>query len=76
LLRAGGALARRASRTYGRRGAFDFGATRARAGRAFAAVLAAGGIIHDDRLGVRDRALEDVLGEVGCRRALGLEHVI
>jgi len=73
--RAGRALARRASRTYGGRGAFHFGATRARAGGAFAAVLSAGGIIHDDRLGIRDGTLEDVLGKVGGGRALGLQHV-
>ena len=73
---AGGTFTRRASRTYGRRRALHFGATRARAGRAFAAVLSAGGIIHDDRLRVRDRALEHVVGEIGCRRALGLEHIV
>jgi len=72
---AGGALARRASRTYGRRRAFDLGTTRTRAGGALTTVLAAGGIVHNDRLGVRDRALEHVLGEIGCGRALGLKHV-
>jgi hypothetical protein len=76
LFRAGRALARRASRTYGGRGAFHFGATRARAGGAFAAVLSAGGIIHDDRLGIGNGTLEDVLGKIGGGRALGLQHVI
>ena len=75
-LRALLAFARRACRTHGGRRAFDFGATRARAGGALATILSTGGIVHNHRLRVRNRTLEHVLRKIGSGRALRLQHVV
>jgi hypothetical protein len=66
----------RARRADGRRWAFDFGATRARAGRAFSAIILAGRVINNHRLRFRDRTLQHILGEIGHGRALRLQHIL
>jgi hypothetical protein len=75
-LRALLAFARRTCRTHGRRGTFDLGATRARAGGALATILSTGGVVHNHRLRGRNRTLEDVLRKVGSGRAFGLQHIV
>ena len=74
--RAHGARAGRGGRARLRRRALDFGATRARAGRALAGVLGAGRGVYDDRLLLGNTALQHVPTEVGHGRALGLQHVL
>jgi hypothetical protein len=53
--------ARRRRRALGRRRALDLWATRARARRAFTCLIFTGTTINDDRLGLRNAALEHIL---------------
>jgi len=72
-LRTNSAWARRGSRADCGGRAFHFGATRARARRAFAALgLYISASINYNRLLLRNGCLQNILGEVGDRRALGL----
>ena len=76
-LRADSAWAGRGSRADCGGRAFHFGATRARAGRAFTALgLYVCASINYNRLLLRDGCLQHILGKVGDGRALCLEHVI
>ena len=59
--RADGTRARRRRWALGRRRALDIGATRTRAGRAVTTLLCAGTAVNDDRLRLRDTALEHIL---------------
>ena len=74
--RAHGARAGRGGRARLRRWALDFGATRARAGRALAGLLGAGRSVDDNRLLLGNTALQYVLAEIRHGRALGLQHVL
>jgi hypothetical protein len=74
--RAHGTRAWSGGRARLRRRALDFGATRARAGRALAGVLGAGRGVDDHRLLLGNTALQYVPTQIGHGRALGLQHVL
>jgi len=67
-----GARARSRERALGRRRTLYNRATRARARRALSSVLLTAAIVNNDRLGLRDTALQYILAQVRDRRALCL----
>ena len=74
--RADRSRARSRRRALRSRRAFHIRAARARARRALTTLLLTGTVVNDDGLRLGNTALQDVLAEVGCGRALSLQHVL
>jgi len=55
---------------------FDFGASGSRARRAFSRGLIALGAIQDDRLGLRNRGLQNIVAQIGNRRHLRFQNIL
>jgi hypothetical protein len=74
--RADRSRARSRRRALRSRRAFHIRAARARARRALTTLLLTGTVVNDDGLRLGNTALQDVLAEVGCGRALSLQHIL
>jgi hypothetical protein len=70
------ARARGRGRAFGGGRTLDLRATRTRAGRAFSLGLITLGAIQENRLGLRNRGLQNIVAKIRNRRHLALQNIV